>query len=53
MSCRSTKPTRQSLSILTSAPPYNSKAFSELHLNRLADAEATVRRATERKLEFH
>jgi Tfp pilus assembly protein PilF len=26
---------------------YNAKAFSQLYLNRLADAEATVRRATE------
>ena len=34
------------------APPYSSKAFSQLYLNRLADAEVTIRRATERKLEF-
>jgi eukaryotic-like serine/threonine-protein kinase len=34
------------------APAYAGKAFSELHLNRLADAEVTIRRATERKLEF-
>jgi len=33
-------------------PPYNSKANSELALNRLADAEDTIRRATERNLEF-
>jgi len=33
------------------APPYERKAFSELHLNRLSDAEATLRRAAERKLE--
>jgi serine/threonine protein kinase/Tfp pilus assembly protein PilF len=34
------------------APPYATKAFSQLLLNRLADAEITVGRATERKLEF-
>jgi hypothetical protein len=33
------------------APQYSSKAFSELFLNRLADAEATVSRAIERGLE--
>jgi serine/threonine protein kinase/tetratricopeptide (TPR) repeat protein len=33
------------------APTYASKADSELHLNQLADAEATVRRAMERKLD--
>ena len=31
---------------------YNSKANSQLSLNRLADAEDTIRRATERNLEF-
>jgi tetratricopeptide (TPR) repeat protein len=31
---------------------YNSKALSQLSLNRLADAETTIRQATERKLEF-
>jgi serine/threonine protein kinase/tetratricopeptide (TPR) repeat protein len=35
-----------------SAPSYNSKALSQLRLNRLADAEATLHRATERKLEY-
>jgi tetratricopeptide (TPR) repeat protein len=30
--------------------PYVRKAFDEIHLNRLADAEATIQRATERKL---
>ncbi len=34
------------------APTYNSKAISQLALNRLADAETTIRLATERKLEF-
>ena len=35
------------------APAFGSKAFSELYLNRLADAEATVRRAMdEHKFEF-
>ena len=34
------------------APSYNSKAFNQLFLNRLDDALVTVRRATERKLEF-
>jgi eukaryotic-like serine/threonine-protein kinase len=33
------------------AAPYNRKMFGELHLNRLADAEATIRQARERKLE--
>ena len=33
------------------APHYSSKAFSELLLHRLADAEATVSRASERRLE--
>ena len=33
------------------APQYSSKAFSELFLNRLADAEATVSRAIERRLD--
>jgi serine/threonine protein kinase/tetratricopeptide (TPR) repeat protein len=33
-------------------PTYNSKAHSQLFLNRLADAEATIRRATERRFEF-
>jgi tetratricopeptide (TPR) repeat protein/predicted Ser/Thr protein kinase len=33
-------------------PTYNSKAASQLYLNRLADADITMRRATERKLEF-
>jgi tetratricopeptide (TPR) repeat protein len=32
--------------------PYSAKASSQLNLNRLADAEITIRRATERKLEF-
>jgi len=31
--------------------PYAQKAISEIRLNRLADAEATIRQATERKLE--
>ena len=35
------------------AAHYSSKAFSELFLNRLADAEATVSRAIERRLEDH
>jgi tetratricopeptide (TPR) repeat protein len=34
------------------APSLNSKALSQLRLNRLADAEVTLDRATERKLEF-
>ena len=35
------------------APAFGSKAFSQLYLNRLTDAEATVRQAMEeRKLEF-
>jgi tetratricopeptide (TPR) repeat protein len=34
------------------APPYGTKANGQLHLNRLADAEVTIRRATERKLEI-
>jgi eukaryotic-like serine/threonine-protein kinase len=34
------------------APAHERKAFGELHLNRLADAEVTVRRAMERKLEY-
>ena len=33
------------------APHYASKAFSELFLHRLADAEATVSRASERRIE--
>ncbi len=33
-------------------PPYSSKAVSQLSLNRLADAEITIRQATERKFEF-
>jgi len=33
------------------APVYSGKALSELRLNRLADAEETVRRATERHLD--
>jgi tetratricopeptide (TPR) repeat protein len=33
-----------------SAPLYNSKAHSELYLNRMDAAEATIRRAEERKL---
>jgi serine/threonine protein kinase/tetratricopeptide (TPR) repeat protein len=33
-------------------PTYNSKANSQLALNRLADADATIRRATERNVEF-
>ena len=33
------------------APQYSAKAFGELFLNRLADAEATVSRALERRLE--
>jgi Tfp pilus assembly protein PilF len=33
------------------APPYASKARGELSMNRLADAEVTIRRATERKLD--
>jgi tetratricopeptide (TPR) repeat protein len=33
-------------------PTYNSKANSQLRLNRLADAEATLLRASEFKLEF-
>jgi len=33
------------------APEYKGKALSELYLNRLADAEATIRQATERKIE--
>jgi eukaryotic-like serine/threonine-protein kinase len=32
-------------------PPYVTKAFGELRLNRPADAEVTIGRATERKLE--
>ncbi len=32
--------------------PYSSKASSEIALNRLAQAENTIRQATERKLEF-
>ncbi len=35
-----------------SAPSYNSKANNELRLNRPADAEATIARAIERKLDF-
>jgi len=33
------------------APEYGGKAFSQLYLNRLADAEVTIRRATERKFD--
>jgi tetratricopeptide (TPR) repeat protein len=33
-------------------PTFNSKAFSQLALNRLADADITIRQATERNLEF-
>jgi hypothetical protein len=33
-------------------PTYHSKALSQLSLNRLADAETTIRQATERKFEF-
>ncbi len=33
-------------------PTLNSKAASQLYLNRLADAEITIRQATERKFEF-
>ena len=32
------------------APPYGSQGFSYIYVDRLADAEAAVRRATERKL---
>jgi serine/threonine protein kinase len=35
------------------APTYASKAFSELYLNRLADAQATVNRATALKFESY
>jgi serine/threonine protein kinase len=35
-----------------SAPTYNSKAHNQLRLNRPADAEATIARAIERKLDF-
>jgi tetratricopeptide (TPR) repeat protein len=35
-----------------SAPAYNSKAHNQLRLDRPADAEATIARAIERKLEF-
>jgi eukaryotic-like serine/threonine-protein kinase len=35
-----------------SAPTYNSKAHNQLRLNRPADAEATIARAIERKLNF-
>jgi serine/threonine protein kinase/tetratricopeptide (TPR) repeat protein len=31
--------------------PYDRKVFGELHLNRLADADATIRRARDRKLD--
>jgi serine/threonine protein kinase/tetratricopeptide (TPR) repeat protein len=34
------------------APAYNSKAHNQLRLNRPADAEATIGRAIERKLDF-
>ena len=34
------------------APSLNSKSASELHLNRLADAEATIRRAFDRNLDY-
>ncbi len=34
------------------APAHGNKAVGELHLNRLADAEASVRRAIERKLDI-
>ena len=34
------------------APAYTNQAFNQLMLNRLDDALLTVRRATERKLEF-
>ena len=33
------------------SPAYSNKSFNQLLLNRLADAEITIRRATERKLE--
>ena len=33
-----------------SAPSYGSKAYSELYLNRLDAAEATIRRAEERQI---
>jgi serine/threonine protein kinase/tetratricopeptide (TPR) repeat protein len=33
------------------APEYGGKAFSELYMNRLTDAEVTIRRATERKFD--
>jgi serine/threonine protein kinase/tetratricopeptide (TPR) repeat protein len=35
-----------------SAPTYNSKANNQIRLNRPADAEATIGRAIERKLDF-
>ena len=35
-----------------SAPSINSKAYGELYLNRLDAAEATIRRAEERKLDL-
>ncbi len=34
-------------------PAYNAKAFSQLNLNRLSDAEATLRRATELSFDPH
>jgi tetratricopeptide (TPR) repeat protein len=34
------------------APAHGNKAVGELHMNRLADAEASVRRAIERKLDI-
>ena len=34
------------------SPAYSNKALSNLYLNRLADAEAAIRRATERKFEI-
>jgi tetratricopeptide (TPR) repeat protein len=34
------------------APAHGNKAFGELHLNRLADAEVSVRQAIERKLDI-
>ena len=51
-SWRSTPPLRPSLSIQTKRPLMATRPFGELHLNRLADAEASVRRAIERKLDI-
>jgi hypothetical protein len=51
MSDRLTKPRQRSSSVPKPRAAYDRKAWGELYLSRLEDAEATVRQARERKIE--